>query len=116
MTMFGSKKGDGGEIVFLGLGCDFGSSGPKGCAIAPEVLRTLNKLNSSDGSIIDISNGRELFNLDTISEAIYNFNNYSFSKVNADINRDIIKNKYSTKIISSQYNEIYNNLISSKDE
>ena len=55
-------------------------------------------------------------NLDTISEAIYNFNNYSFSKVNADINRDIIKNKYSTKIISSQYNEIYNNLISSQDE
>ena len=53
-------------------------------------------------------------NLDTISEAIYNFNNYSFSKVNADINRDIIKNKYSTKIISSQYNEIYNNLRSSQ--
>ena len=53
-------------------------------------------------------------NLDTISEAIYNFNNYSFSKVNADINRDIIKNKYSTKIISSQYNEIYNNLGSSQ--
>ncbi len=55
-------------------------------------------------------------NLDTISKAIYNFNNYSFSKMNADINRDIIKNKYSTKIISSQYNEIYNNLISSQDE
>ena len=53
-------------------------------------------------------------NLETISEAIYNFNNYSFSKVNADINRDIIKNKYSTKIISSQYNEIYNNLRSSQ--
>ena len=53
-------------------------------------------------------------NLDTISEAIYNFNNYSFSKVNADINRDIIKNKYSTKIISNQYNEIYNNLGSSQ--
>jgi len=68
MTMFGSNKGDGGEIVFLGLGCDFGSSGPKGCAIAPEVLRTLNKLNGSDGNIIDISSGRDLFHLDTISD------------------------------------------------
>jgi len=52
-------------------------------------------------------------NLNTISEAINNFKSYSFSKPNAESNRDIIKNKYSTKIISNQYNEIYNNLISS---
>ena len=52
-------------------------------------------------------------NLDTYSEVINNFKDYSFSKVNAESNRDIIKNKYSTKIISNQYNEIYNNLASS---
>ena len=52
-------------------------------------------------------------NLITFSEVINNFENYSFSKINAESNRDIIKNKYSTKIISNQYNEIYNNLASS---
>jgi len=52
-------------------------------------------------------------NLNTISEVINNFKSYSFSKANAENNRAIIKNKYSTKIISNQYNEIYNNLISS---
>ena len=49
-------------------------------------------------------------NLNTISKVINNFNTYNFSKDNADMNRDIIKNNYSTKIISNQYNEIYNNM------
>ena len=51
-------------------------------------------------------------NLESISEVINNFNKYNFSKDSAEKNRDIIKNKYSTKIISHQYNEIYNNLSS----
>ena len=49
-------------------------------------------------------------NLNDISQVINNFSEYDFSKANAEINRDIIKKKYSTKIISDQYNEIYNNL------
>ena len=52
-------------------------------------------------------------NLNSISEIINNFNNYDFSKLNADNNRDIIKNKYTSKIISNQYNEIYKSLASS---
>tara|TARA_B100000427_G_scaffold329590_1_gene346485 strand:+ start:1675 stop:2799 length:1125 start_codon:yes stop_codon:yes gene_type:complete len=52
-------------------------------------------------------------NLNTFSEIINNFNNYSFSKINAENNRRIINNKYSSKIISNQYNEIYRNLASS---
>ena len=51
-------------------------------------------------------------NLDSISEVIKNFSNYEFSKDLAESNRDIIKDKYSTKIISNQYNEIYNKLTS----
>ena len=51
-------------------------------------------------------------NLESISEVISNFNKYNFSKDNAEKNRDIIKKKYSTNIISAQYNEIYNNLSS----
>ncbi len=51
-------------------------------------------------------------NLESISEVISNFNKYNFSKDNAEKNRDIIKKKYSTNIISVQYNEIYNNLSS----
>ena len=51
-------------------------------------------------------------NLESISEVISNFNKYNFSKGNAEKNRDIIKKKYSTNIISVQYNEIYNNLSS----
>ena len=41
---------------------------------------------------------------------INNFNKNNFSKVDADANRDLIKNKYSNEIISSKYNEIYNQL------
>ncbi len=52
-------------------------------------------------------------NLNSISEIINNFNNYDFSKLNAENNRDIIKNKYTSKIISNQYNEIYKSLASS---
>ena len=52
-------------------------------------------------------------NLNDISEVINNFNEYEFSKANAESNREIIKKKYTTKIISNQYNEIYNNLASS---
>ncbi len=51
-------------------------------------------------------------NLNSISEIINNFNNYDFSKLNAENNRDIIKNKYTSKIISNQYNEIYKSLAS----
>ena len=51
-------------------------------------------------------------NLNDISEIINNFNEYEFSKVNAENNREIIKKKYATKIISNKYNEIYNNLVS----
>ena len=51
-------------------------------------------------------------NLNDISEIINNFNEYEFSKANAESNREIIKKKYTTKIISNQYNEIYNNLAS----
>ena len=51
--------------------------------------------------------------LQIMSEIINNFTDYSFSKVNAEKNRDIIKNKYSTKIISYQYNKVYENLESS---
>ena len=50
--------------------------------------------------------------LNDISEIINNFNEYEFSKANAESNREIIKKKYATKIISNQYNEIYNNLAS----
>ena len=49
-------------------------------------------------------------NLNDISEVINNFNEYEFSEANAESNREIIKKKYTTKIISNQYNEIYNNL------
>ena len=52
-------------------------------------------------------------NLNSISKVINNFKEYEFSKANAESNREIIKKKYSTKIISNQYNEIYNNLASS---
>ncbi len=52
-------------------------------------------------------------NLNDISEVINNFNEYKFSKANAESNREIIKKKYTTKIISNQYNEIYNNVASS---
>jgi len=52
-------------------------------------------------------------NINDISEVINNFNDYGFSKTNAESNREIIKKKYTTKIISYQYNEIYNNLASS---
>ena len=41
---------------------------------------------------------------------INDFNKNNFSKVDADTNRDLIKNKYSNEIISSKYNEIYNQL------
>ena len=41
---------------------------------------------------------------------IKGFNKNNFSKVDADTNRDLIKNKYSNDIISSKYNEIYNQL------
>ena len=51
--------------------------------------------------------------LQIMSKIINNFTDYSFSKVNAEKNRDIIKNKYSTKIISYQYNKVYENLESS---
>ena len=51
--------------------------------------------------------------LQIMSEIINNFTDYSFSKVDAEKNRDIIKNKYSTKIISYQYNKVYENLESS---
>ena len=51
-------------------------------------------------------------NLDNIAEVINNFNKYRFSKDDVEKNRDIIKNKYSTEIISNQYNEIYKNLAS----
>ena len=52
-------------------------------------------------------------NLNTITEVINNFDKYSFSKDNAERNRGIIKNKYTTNIISNQYNETYKNLSSS---
>jgi len=52
-------------------------------------------------------------NLNIIADVINNFNNYPFSKANAESNRQIINNKYSTKIISNQYNEIYRKLTSS---
>ena len=52
-------------------------------------------------------------NINDISEVINNFNEYKFSKANAESNREIIKKKYTTKIISNQYNDIYNNLASS---
>jgi len=51
--------------------------------------------------------------LQIMSKIINNFTDYSFSKVDAEKNRDIIKNKYSTKIISYQYNKVYENLASS---
>ena len=41
---------------------------------------------------------------------IEEINNSNFSKNNADNNRELIKNNYSNEIISSKYNEIYNNL------
>ena len=41
---------------------------------------------------------------------IKGFNKNNFSKVDADTNRDLVKNKYSNEIISSKYNEIYNQL------
>ena len=41
---------------------------------------------------------------------INDFNKNNFSKVDAETNRDLIKNKYSNEIISSKYNEIYNEL------
>ncbi len=41
---------------------------------------------------------------------INSFSNYNFSIDNANDNREIIKNKYSTQIISNKYNEIYNQL------
>jgi len=41
---------------------------------------------------------------------IEEINNSNFSKINADNNRELIKNNYSNEIISSKYNEIYNHL------
>ena len=41
---------------------------------------------------------------------INDFNKNNFSKVDSETNRDLIKNKYSNEIISSKYNEIYNEL------
>ena len=64
-------------------------------------------LNDFDNGVLVKNN-----NLESISEVISNFNKYNFSKDNAEKNRDIIKKKYSTNIISAQYNEIYNNLSS----
>tara|TARA_B100000902_G_scaffold95212_1_gene97999 strand:- start:253 stop:1383 length:1131 start_codon:yes stop_codon:yes gene_type:complete len=60
----------------------------------------------------DFNNGLlvENNNLESISEVINNFNKYESSKVLAEKDRDIIKNNYSTKIISNQYKQIYNNL------
>ena len=41
---------------------------------------------------------------------IETFDYENFSKINGDVNRELIKNKYSNEIISNKYNEIYNNL------
>ncbi len=51
-------------------------------------------------------------NLNSISEIINNFNKYEFSRALADSNRDMINDRYTTEIISKQYNQIYNNLAS----
>ena len=61
-----------------------------------------------NGEIIKDNNENEFL------EIINNFDNYNYTKSNAEENRGLIKNKFSTIEISKKYNEIYNNL--KKDE
>ena len=62
----------------------------------------------TDGEIIKDNNENEFLKI------INNFKNYNYTKSNAEENRGLIKNKFSTIEISKKYNEIYNNL--KKDE
>ena len=48
--------------------------------------------------------------VDRFINEIKAFNKNNYSKVDADTNRALIKKKYSNEIISSKYNEIYNQL------
>ena len=57
-----------------------------------------------NGEIIKDNNENEFL------EIINNFDNYNYTKSNAEENRGLIKNKFSTIEISKKYNEIYNNL------
>ena len=57
-----------------------------------------------NGEIIKDNNENEFL------EIINNFKNYNYTKSNAEENRGLIKNKFSTIEISKKYNEIYNNL------
>ena len=62
----------------------------------------LNKFKN--GEIIKDNNENEFL------EIINNFKNYNYTESNAEENRGLIKNKFSTIEISKKYNEIYNNL------
>jgi len=53
-------------------------------------------------------------NINKFNEIINSFNDYDFSKLNANKNRMLIENNFSTQIISKKYNEIYDNLKSIK--
>ena len=55
-----------------------------------------------NGEIIKDNNKNEFL------EIINNFDNYNYTKSNAEENRGLIKNKFSTIEISKKYNEIYN--------
>jgi len=55
-----------------------------------------------NGEIIKDNNENEFL------EIINNFDNYNYTKSNAEENRGLIKNKFSTIEISKKYNEIYN--------
>ena len=57
-----------------------------------------------NGEIIKDNNENEFL------EIINNFDNYNYTKSNAEENRGLIKNKFSTIEISKKYNEIYNYL------
>ena len=57
-----------------------------------------------NGEIIKDNNENEFL------EIINNFKNYNYTESNAEENRGLIKNKFSTIEISKKYNEIYNNL------
>ena len=48
--------------------------------------------------------------LSTFINELETFDYDNFSNINADNNRELIKNKYSNEIISNKYNEIYNHL------